>query len=410
MARWIGSVLKGTYRVDGVLGEGGMGVVYRGVHLTLGKHIAIKTLIPGAGHSSKARERFQREALLGSKLAHPAVAQVFDFGVEEEVPFIVMEYVEGVELTDVIAREAPMSPQRAISVMMQIAGVLCEAERHQLLHRDIKPQNIRILNYKSDQPLAVKVLDFGIAKSVGTDQEGLTTAGNIIGTPRYLAPEQVNTDGKNIDCRSDQYSSGILFYELLTGSVPFKGETVASLLLAHVNRPPAPLPPTVPEPLRRVVMRMLSKAPDDRYPNAIALEKALLACNAYLSGTPAEQLKRSLGPSLETEEAASPTPLRTRILVGTVLLVALGTLTIYALQRVNPQRPLTAPAVKAGATSIVENTEPPQTPDLAQFPPDISPTQPLSAPARPSITPLPVQKTRPKPAQKADPFDVEIAR
>lgn len=133
-----------------------------------------------------------------------------------------------------------MPPQRALSVMQQLAGVLCEAERHQLLHRDIKPQNIRLLNYRPSEPLVVKVLDFGIAKAVGPEQEGLTTAGNIIGTPRYLAPEQVSTDGKSIDCRADQYSAGILFYELLTGSVPFKGETVASLLPAHVNRAPAP--------------------------------------------------------------------------------------------------------------------------------------------------------------------------
>ncbi len=279
----IGRCLKGQYRLDHILGEGGMGVVYKGTQLNQEpqRAVAIKTLRPELFSSAKVRERFQREATLASRLKHTGVASVIDFGLDEALPFLVMELVEGVDLSEVIRTEAPLPAKRALAILQRLTEVLIEAHRHNLVHRDIKPSNIRFLGAPAASGITgitIKVLDFGIAKEIGASQDQLTTTGAMLGTPMYLAPEQAVGANKQVDCRADQYAAGVVLYELLAGHPPFVGSTMASVLFAHIMRPPPPLPTEVPEPLRRVVMRMLKKQPAERFPDPQSLAIALADC------------------------------------------------------------------------------------------------------------------------------------
>jgi len=273
----IGRTLKGQYRLESLLGQGAMGVVFRGTQLGLGKTVAVKMIRADILVTKDSHDRFQREAQVLSKLLHPGIAQVLDFGIEDGTPFLVMEFVDGKELTEVMALEGPMPPTRAIAIVRQLAAALEEAHRNGVVHRDIKPPNIRLQRYSPTGPIYLKVLDFGIAKQLG-DETGtaLTQTGAVIGTPAYMAPEQAG--GSKIDARADQYAVGIVLYELLTGTVPFKSETVTGVLVSHLTKPPPPLPREVPEPLQRIVMKLLEKEPAQRYPDVAALERALADC------------------------------------------------------------------------------------------------------------------------------------
>lgn len=271
-----------------------MGVVHRGVDITTMQPVAVKTLQPAAFNSPKARERFHREATVVSKMSHPGVAQILDFGIEDNIPFLVMELVDGPELAEVLAHEGPLPPARAVNLTRQLVSVLKAAHDLKLVHRDIKPANLRLLTSAQGEATVLKVLDFGIAKEIGQEQGKLTSTGAIMGTPLYLAPEQASDAGGNVDGRTDQYQAGVVLYELLTGHVPFSGQTVASILLSHLIKPPPPLPTLVPEQLRRVVLRMLKKDPADRFPDDEALDKALASCEAVCAGVPAVPLELSL--------------------------------------------------------------------------------------------------------------------
>lgn len=292
----LGRVLKGSYRIDSMLGRGGMGVVYRGTQLTLGKPVAIKMLLAQSHASEGDYTRFKREALLASSMIHPGVAQVFDYGKEERTPFIIMEFVEGVELTEVIQNEAPLPPQRALAIMHQLVSVLQEAHRHSIMHRDLKPSNLRLMRYVTGGPIYLKVLDFGIAKQLDQDGGNVTASGILIGTPRYMAPEQADSGVKSLDARADQYSAGIIFYELLSGKVPFEATTLHGLLMAHMTKAPPPLPESVPPEVRAIVERMLQKDPAARYADPGELEREIAACeNLLSSGVPLPKVRSRSG-------------------------------------------------------------------------------------------------------------------
>lgn len=276
----LGRVLKAQYRVEGVLGEGAMGVVFRGVNQAMEKVVAIKMMRKEAFDTPDAVERFTREARVWSQLNHPVITQVFDFGVQDGQLFIVMELVEGVDLSDVLKNEGPLDPLRAVQLIRQLAAGLEEAHRLGVIHRDIKPQNMKLLRYKPGGRIVLKVLDFGMAKQLGKKEQRLTAPGMLVGTPKYVAPEQV-TENPVIDGRTDLYAAGVLFYELLTGDAPFLG-TPHEVLFAHLGTPPKPLPENVPVIVSDVVMRLLRKRPDDRYPSASDLEHALEDCELAL--------------------------------------------------------------------------------------------------------------------------------
>ncbi len=281
-ASMIGRTLDGQYRLDGILGEGAMGVVFRGTNLAVDKAVAIKMMRKETFAEPDAVERFKREAKVWSQLNHPSIAQVFDFGLQDDMPYLVMELVDGDDLSDVLDREGPLAPLRAIAVMRQLASALEEAHRLGVVHRDIKPQNMMLLRYKPGGRLVLKVLDFGMAKQVGNKSMSLTAPGILVGTPKYVAPEQV-TEKPKIDGRTDLYASGVLFYELLTGQPPFVG-TPHDVLFAHLGRQPEPLPESIPACVQEVVMKLLRKKPDERYQSAVDLEHALEACEDTMRG------------------------------------------------------------------------------------------------------------------------------
>ncbi|HNK45961.1 MAG TPA: serine/threonine-protein kinase [Pseudomonadota bacterium] len=281
-ASMIGRTLDGQYRLDGILGEGAMGVVFRATNLAVDKAVAIKMMRKETFAEPDAVERFKREAKLWSQLNHPSIAQVFDFGLSDDMPYLVMELIEGDQLSDVLDREGPLPPLRAISVMRQLAAALEEAHRHGVVHRDIKPQNLMLLRYKTGGRLTLKVLDFGMAKQVGSKAMTLTAPGILVGTPKYVAPEQV-TENPKIDGRTDLYAAGVLFYEILTGQPPFVG-TPHDVLFAHLGRQPEPLPDSIPQCVTDVVMKLLRKKPAERYQNAVELEHALETCEDALRG------------------------------------------------------------------------------------------------------------------------------
>ncbi len=276
----LGQTLKAHYRLDGILGEGAMGVVFRGVNIAMGKAVAIKMMRKETFDTPDAVERFNREARVWSQLNHPVITQVFDFGVEDGQPFLVMELVEGVDLSEALKSEGTIDCLRAVQLMRQLASALEEAHRLGVVHRDIKPQNMKLLRYKPGGKVVLKVLDFGMAKQVNKVDQRLTAPGMLVGTPKYVAPEQV-TENPVIDGRADLYAAGIVFYEILTGSAPFVG-TPHEVLFAQLGTPPKPLPDTVPQMIADVVMRLLRKRPEERYAHAAALELALEECEMAL--------------------------------------------------------------------------------------------------------------------------------
>src|SRR6202521_2105696 len=280
----IGRVCDGKYRWDERLGGGGMGTVYRATHLLIERPVAIKVLSQRFVGDQTAQERFRREARAAGRMHHPNAVTVNDFGTTEDVwLYIVMELLEGRTLRDLLAREAPLDPARAVSFMLQACAAVGAAHDAKLIHRDLKPANI-FIEQRPDLPAVAKVLDFGVAKFAvdeheDDDYQTLTQVGAIIGTPRYMSPEQC-TGAAPLTPASDVYSLGIILYEMLTGAVPFTADTFLAVALKQVSEPPRPpreIVPTIPEQLERVVLHALAKEPRARPPDANEFRRELHA-------------------------------------------------------------------------------------------------------------------------------------
>ncbi len=305
-----GTVLKGTYRIDAELGSGGMGTVFRATHIGLDKTMAVKVLSPRAVATPDSLARFEREAKVAGKVSHPAMTAVIDFGVEQGTPYIVMEYVNGEELAELIERSGPMSPRRAVAVMRQIVSLLRAAHALGIVHRDLKPANIKIIQETpEDSHVFVKVLDFGVAKIVGDISGQLTSEGMLVGTPAYMAPEQIN--GKPIDGRTDLYSAGLMFYEMLSGVRAFKGETIARILHAQMSEPPPPLTVPVPDIVRQTLQKFCEKSPEDRFQDAAEADRALMACEDVLRPPSVNVAAGTVLPAATEPEPAPDTGART---------------------------------------------------------------------------------------------------
>ncbi|MBN2359982.1 MAG: serine/threonine protein kinase [Deltaproteobacteria bacterium] len=277
----LNTVVAGRYEVYAKLGEGGMGAVYAARQAPLGRTVALKVLLKQLTEDPIAVKRFEKEALAISRLAHPNTVTIFDFGTTEQgLMYIAMEFLEGRSLRQAIEVEAPMEPRRAVRILAQIARALSEAHNRGVIHRDLKPDNIMLVP-TAGEPDFVKVLDFGVAKlraPQGVDVKTLTQGDVIFGTPRYMSPEQVN--GVMNDSRSDLYAVGAIAYEMLGGCALFDGDSAMKILMAHLQQKPRPFaqlprPVTVPGALEKLVMRLLVKAPEDRYQTADALLQAL---------------------------------------------------------------------------------------------------------------------------------------
>ena len=273
-------VFDEKYRLNERLGGGGMGTVYRATHLLIDRPVAIKVLSQRFVGDETAQQRFRREARAAGRMQHPNAVGVTDFGTTSDgYLYIVMELLEGQTLRDVLLRDSPIDIARAVSIMLQTCAAVAAAHDVGLIHRDLKPANIFIAQ-RPDTPPIVKVLDFGVAKfaveeQADDDYQTLTQVGALIGTPRYMSPEQCSGKGP-ITPASDVYSLGIILYEMLSGATPFNAETPLAIAFRHVTEPPPPLPTSVPEKLRAIVERALTKEPTRRFANAGELRHELL--------------------------------------------------------------------------------------------------------------------------------------
>jgi serine/threonine protein kinase len=275
-SRGIGKELAGKYRIDGFLKRGGMGAVYKGTHLMLGKPVAIKLINPELVTSADIVDRFQREARAAANLTHPNIVIVHDLGQTAEGElYIAMELVVGRSLKQVIKEDGPMEPDRAVQQLKAMCSALALAHRNGVIHRDLKPQNIMV-SEDSEGNEVPKILDFGIAKTFEPDSTALTATGTVIGTPQYMSPEQAK--GMAVDMRSDLYSLGIILYEMLVGKVPFDDNSIPAVLVKHLSEMPAPprqLRADLSPALEAVVLRTLEKDPEKRYQSAEELSQGL---------------------------------------------------------------------------------------------------------------------------------------
>ena len=272
-----GTLLGGRYRIETLVGEGGMGAVYEAVQQDLDRRVALKILHEHLTQDVELRGRFQREARVVAMLGHPNVVQISDFQARDgEPPFFVMELLHGENLRDLLKRAQVLAPERACYIAVQVLSALEAAHRANVVHRDIKPDNI-FLERTDVQADIVKVLDFGVAKLLGRD-EGmkLTKSGLVVGTLSYMAPEQAL--GDPVDGRADLYSLAATMYLSLTGRKPFDGSTTAALLKKIMNEVPpsaSRLRPEIPEKLSAVFDRALAKRPEDRFASAADMARAL---------------------------------------------------------------------------------------------------------------------------------------
>jgi eukaryotic-like serine/threonine-protein kinase len=278
----IGRVFDGKYRLEEPLGGGGMGTVYRATHLLIERPVAIKVLSQRFVGDQTAQERFRREARAAGRMHHPNAVTVNDFGTTEDGwLYIVMELLEGRTLRDLLARDAPLDPARAVSFMLQACAAVGAAHDANLIHRDLKPANI-FIEQRPDLPAIAKVLDFGVAKFAvdeheDDDYQTLTQVGAIIGTPRYMSPEQCAGNAP-LTPASDVYSLGIILYEMLTGVVPFSADTPLALAMKQVTEAPVPprkIVPAIPRELETVVLHALAKQAADRPPDANEFRREL---------------------------------------------------------------------------------------------------------------------------------------
>jgi serine/threonine-protein kinase len=291
----IGKTLAGKYRIDERLSGGGMGTVYRGTHVLMDKTVAIKVLRPSLAADEQIVARFSREARAASRISHPNALSVTDFGEDENgVVFLVMEYLSGKTLKQLIRESGPLPLARTVEIVRQVGDALQEAHSQNVVHRDLKSDNIMLLSTASGDH--AKVLDFGIAKinePEGGVDTGLTAPNLVIGTPQYMSPEQCSQDSP-IDARSDIYSLGVILYEMLVGHVPFSGDSPTIVMMKHLQEPvPSVLEerPDIPPAVGRVVARAMAKLPSNRYQTvselledlAIAAGMSVLHLNATTS-------------------------------------------------------------------------------------------------------------------------------
>src|SRR6185369_12050621 len=278
---FVGRTLDEKYIVEERLGAGVMGAVYRARHLSMDRPVAIKFLHQRFVEDEAARSRFQTEARAAVKLRHANAVSVTDFGQTAEGSFyIVMELLEGRTLREILSREAPLETARAISLMLQTSAAVAAAHEAGIIHRDLKPSNI-LLTQSADQPAVVKVLDFGIATfTADEDDEEVTTLNQttpVIGTPRYMSPEQYN--GNELTPATDVYSLGVILYEMLAGMAPFTGSTPEEIAQKHANDPPhspREIVAAIPEDVERIILMALEKQPADRFANAAEFHQELL--------------------------------------------------------------------------------------------------------------------------------------
>ncbi len=247
-------LFAGRYQLEELLGQGGMGTVYRATDRRTGGTVALKVLTRTLGATPEYLERLRREARITASLTSPRVVRVIDLDEHDGTPFLVLEYVAGPTLDELLAEQGPFPVHEAVSICLEVARALEAAHARGIVHRDLKPENIKLVDGQ------VKVLDFGVARAEA--ERSVTITGTYLGTPHYSAPERIAGRG---DIRADIYAVGVILFELLTGMRPFDGPTLVATLMQHATAPLPELPAEVPAPVRALVSRCLAKSPADRY-------------------------------------------------------------------------------------------------------------------------------------------------
>ena len=261
-----GQLVHHRYRLDRRLAQGGMGEVWKGFDIQLGRIVAIKALRTDTANVEAKLRRLRAEAHNSANLAHPNIAALFDYYEHDGIGFLIMEYVPSKSLADLYHKEKAIDPTRLLPILIQTARGLFVAHSHGVIHRDVKPANIMVSETGN-----VKITDFGVSYS--SDQEQITQDGMVVGTAQYISPEQAQ--GEQATAQSDIYSLGVVAYEGLCGHRPFTGATPVDIAAAHVNDPVPPLPENIDLQLRQFIMSMLAKDPKDRPKDALVVAKVL---------------------------------------------------------------------------------------------------------------------------------------
>ncbi len=373
---FIGKKIKGNFLIESKLGEGGMGVVYKATQLSLDKPVAVKVLHKHLFSADKSIAlRFQREAKSASKIEHPNCINIIDFGqIEDEGSlFIAMEFIHGRPLTDIIQEEFPLERKRIAKILAQVCSVLAEAHSKGIVHRDMKPDNIMIID-RPEEPDFVKVLDFGIAKLMDRQGPKLTMDGMVCGTPEYMAPEQAM--GKDLDARADIYAVGCILYEMLTQHVPFEDDSYQVILTSHVRD--MPMTPSQRRPdlqidpeLEAICMKALQKDPAARFQDCVEMKHAF---EAVLEHDKPQTASASAPP-------AAPKG-------GTAMWTAGST----------PPGMAAPGSVATGAAT--PSQQPPQTPNATMA---MQTPQPSSPPPQPQTPPAPTMAATPQAPQPTQP-------
>lgn len=334
----IGKVLDNRYELISFVGKGGMSVVYKAMDRRTGHHVAVKILRPEYSKDEEFLGRFEREAITASKMSHHNIVNLLDVGQENELRYLVMEYVRGKTLKDMIEEKGAMAPQVACQIAIRILSALQHAHQNGIIHRDIKPQNVLVHSEGH-----VKVADFGIARVAGSNT--LTKSDSVMGSVYYFSPEQAR--GSQVTESSDLYSVGVVMYEMLTGQVPFDGETPVAIAMQHINTVPKPLNELrsgISPALEKVVLRAMEKKPENRYQSALDMAQDIHRAMhepdgdwlSSIQNTPITQISQETGRH-SPKRKVTPQLLWMRI-IGTALcvlaLLGLGFGSVYVYNRV----------------------------------------------------------------------------
>ncbi len=296
-----GDIVAGKYQIERIIGKGGMGAVLAAHHQLLGQRVAVKFLLGEIAANSEAVARFNNEARNAFKIQSEHVCRVMDVGTENGFPYMVMEYLEGGDLSQLLEQRGALPVEEAVDYVLQSLEAIAQAHALGIVHRDLKPANL-FLAKRQDGGTVVKVLDFGIAKASNPFGEAsgghnLTSTKSMLGSPLYMSPEQLRS-AKNVDARADVWALGVILYELLTGTVPFNGETLGELFIAILETQPVPVSqkrPDVPQALSEAIMRCLQRNIDYRFANVAELAVALASCAPARSYVSVERVAQSLG-------------------------------------------------------------------------------------------------------------------